>query len=262
MANLDEIFGSIATAKPPGGFANKIGAGRHKVAITKCIVKDSSKGDGPFIEAEFEILESTTHQVGEIRGWAWFVTKPSFNGEGERGRNRLFVEAVQASLGDTSDLKVINAALCGPAQNGRGLVLYVEVTQAMNADNTPKLAKTSGSPIFNASWKPCQQTLADVAAMRAKLDSRAAATATPAQPQAQQPYGQPAPQGQPFGAPPAQSPFGAQVQTPFGAQPQPQSPFGAQVQAPWPGAPAPQQPPAAPGSPWGAPPPGTGGKPW
>lgn len=267
MSNeVDQIMDSIATAKNPGGFADKLAVGRHaKLILKRYILKPSQKNEGMFIEAEFIVEESTVHQRGETRGWAWFVQKPSFNGEAERGRNRIFVEAVKASLGDDRDVKAINSDMISPSQKGRGLQIACEVTQLTNPDGSPKLSKGKQNPIFNANWRPVLQTLGDLANYRSRLDAlegpalpsnQAPAYQQPAQPAAQAPWGQPPaqPAAQPAQPPWGQPPAQPAAQPPWGQQPAAPAQPAQPAQAPW-GQP-PAQPAAQPAAqpPWGQPP--------
>lgn len=176
--DYSNIFTGIAKAKSMGGggYAERLGVGRHRVALKSYKVKESSKGGGNFLEAEFVILESTSHDAGETRGWVWFINAagpwaPAY----EQDRAKKFLEAVGACVGDDSPVEVIGANLAGPNQAGKGLILEVSVTPqtGKNAGKT----NSRGEPYTNIYWKPVAQTLEQLAEQRAEIEAMDGAAA-------------------------------------------------------------------------------------
>lgn len=176
MSEYDQIFAGIETSKPINNFASRLGVGRHRVVMTRYAVKESQKGLGKIIEADFQILESSKEPVGETRGWAWFPNQGGLPGQYAQARAKEFIEVVKASIGDQNPVGAVGGALASKEQHGRGLVLDVEIQIPTNPDGSPKLSK-AGSPVSNAFWSPVTQTLGDIAAMRAKLDAGVAQAA-------------------------------------------------------------------------------------
>lgn len=171
------IFGTIGRAKSMGGsFAPKLGLGNHTLALKSYKVKDSTKGQGQFLEAEFVVVKSTSHEVGEARGWVWFINSPGqFAAAYEQDRAKKFLEAVGACVGDTSPVEVIGANLAGPDQAGTGIIIDCNITP-QGGKNSGKVNQR-GEPYTNAHWSPVKQSLEDLAASRSELESLEAAPA-------------------------------------------------------------------------------------
>lgn len=171
MSDYSNIFGKIGAAKPMGGgFAQRLGLGTHRLALKSYKVKDSTKGQGQFLEAEFVVVKSSTHPTGETRGWVWFINAPgAWAGAYEQARAKAFLETVGACIGDESPVEVIGAGLAGPNQGGKGLVIEVEITP-QGGKNAGKLNQR-GEPYTNATWKPVKQTLEELAASRVEIDN-------------------------------------------------------------------------------------------
>ncbi len=171
MNDYSNIFSGIAKSKSMGGgYAQRLGMGHHRLAIKSYKVKDSTKGTGQFIEAEFVVVQSTTHEQGETRGWVWFINAQGQWGAAyEQDRAKKFLEAVGACVGDDSPVDVIGANLAGPDQAGRGLIIEVDITP-QGGKNAGKLNQR-GEPYTNSFWKPVTQSIDDIAASRAELDS-------------------------------------------------------------------------------------------
>lgn len=168
--DYSNIFRGIASAKSMGGgYAERLGIGTHKVALKSYKVKDSTKGMGQFLEAEFVVLESTTHKAGESRGWVWFINAKDWSGAYEQDRAKKFLEAVGACVGDDSPVEVIGANLAGPDQAGKGLVL--EVTVAPQGGKNAGKTNSKGELYTNIYWRPVSQTLEDLASQRAEIES-------------------------------------------------------------------------------------------
>lgn len=177
MSDYSNIFQKIGSAKPMGtGYAQRLGLGRHKLALKSYKVKQSSKGGGEFLEAEFLVIDSTTHQPGETRGWVWFINASGPWGAAyEQDRAKKFLEAVGQCVGDDSPVEVIGANLAGPNQAGRGIVIEVEIAP-QGGKNAGKVNQR-GEPYTNSFWKPVKQSLEDLAASRAELDGMDSAPA-------------------------------------------------------------------------------------
>ncbi len=201
----DQIFQGIANAKPISNFTQRLGAGRHTVALLRYSPKPSQRqGQGPIVEADFMVLESTNPaEVGQKRGWAWFISSQGYAGAYEQARAKDFIEAVKSSIDDTRPVADVGGDLSAANQPGRGLVLTVDVVMQFNNDGSPKMNK-KGQQMSNATWGARKQTFDDIKAVRAKLDEMEASAPAPApapQPQASA-FGQvaaPAPQPQPSG---------------------------------------------------------------
>jgi hypothetical protein len=170
MTDYNNIFKTIGSAKSMGGgYAPRLGLGHHRLALKSYRVKDSTKGQGQFLEAEFVVINSTTHEQGESRGWVWFINAPGPWGPAyEQDRAKKFLEAVGACVGDESSVDVIGANLAGADQAGRGLVIEVDITP--QGGKSAGKVNSRGEPYTNAFWKPVKQTIDDIAASRAELD--------------------------------------------------------------------------------------------
>ena len=169
--DYSNIFKGIASAKSMtgGGFAERLGLGTHRVALKSFKVKESTKGQGQFLEAEFVVVSSNAHKAGESRGWVWFINSTGWSGAYEQDRAKKFLEAVGASIGDESPVDSIGANLAGPNQAGMGLLLDVSVVP-QTGKNAGKL-NAKGEPYSNIYWKAVPQTLEDLASQRAELES-------------------------------------------------------------------------------------------
>lgn len=179
--DYSNIFKGIGAAKSMGGgYAPRLGLGHHRLALKSYKVKDSTKGQGQFLEAEFVVVQSNTHEQGESRGWVWFINAPGPWGPAyEQDRAKKFLEAVGASLGVDAPVENIGADLAGPDQAGVGLIIDVDI-MPQGGKSAGKL-NARGEPYTNAFWKPVKQSLEDLAASRAELESMAPAPApTPA----------------------------------------------------------------------------------
>lgn len=185
MGEYDNIFGSIARSKPINNFASRLGLGKHRVALKAFRVKQSQKGQGPILEADFTILESTTHQPGETRGWAWFISAQGWAGTYEEARAKEFIGTVGACVGDTRDVQAVGSDLADKAQPGRGITLDVEISPQTNRDGSPK-QNAKGETYTNATWMAVKQDGAQIASTRTTLDQLDASGAAP-QPQ-NEPY--------------------------------------------------------------------------
>lgn len=175
--DYSNIFGPIGRAKSMGGgFAQRLGIGSHKLVLKSYKVKDSAKGQGSFLEAEFLVVNSSVHEAGESRGWVWFINAPGqWAAAYEQDRAKKFIETIGACVGDNSPVEVLGAALAGPDQAGTGIIVDVEIAPqgGKNAGKT----NGRGEPYTNAYWRPVSQTLEEVAAQRAEVESMAPAPA-------------------------------------------------------------------------------------
>lgn len=173
MSNeFDSVFGGVENAKAIGGFASRLGIGMHRLALKRYQVKKSSKGMGNILEADFVVLDSkgaNPHEVGETRGWAWFINASGWAGAYEEARAKDFIQTVAACIDDTRPVRAIGGDLAGPAQAGRGLVIEVEISPQTGKDGAPK-KNAKGETYTNATWKPVKQSLADIGAGRRTLD--------------------------------------------------------------------------------------------
>lgn len=185
--DYSHIFGKVGSAKSMGGgFAPRLGLGNHRLALKSYKVKESTKGMGQFLEAEFIVVKSTTHNPGETRGWVWFVNAPgAFAAAYEQDRAKKFIEAVGACVGDTSAVEVLGGALAGQDQAGVGILIDVSINP-QGGKNAGKM-NARGELYTNAIWAPVTQSLEEVAAQRAEIEGMEPAVETPAPTPAPQP---------------------------------------------------------------------------
>ena len=169
------VFSGVENAKSIGGFTGRLGIGEHTLTLTRFAVKESQKDKTKILEADFRVVDSTSHNPRESRGWAWFIQAKGFAGSYEEARAKAFLEAVAKCIGDTSGIAAIGSALAGPAQPGRGLKIRCVVSPQTNRDGSPKLSP-KGDVYTNIEWLPVIQTLDDIQAARAELDSGAASS--------------------------------------------------------------------------------------
>jgi len=185
---LVNAFKGAENAKELNSFTPNFINGEHTVLLKRFNVKESAKGKGKIVEADFVVLESTTDTPKTTRGWPWFIGAAGWQGTYAESRLKEFLECVGKCIGDTSPISHIGASLAGPGQAGRGLILKVSVF-----DGKPKKAPGTGF-YQEIKWTPVAQGLEDIQAARATLDEGAptlqpAAQAAPAQ-QAAQPAAQ------------------------------------------------------------------------
>lgn len=173
MGEFDAIFEGIENAKPISTWAKNLGIGTHTVVLTGYRVKKSEKEFGNIVEADFVVLESTTHTENEERGWAWFIDAPGWTGKYNQARAKDFLKEAGKCIGDERSTKEIGADFVSKKQAGRGLQMKVVITGVLGDDGQPRLRK-NGDQITNAEWTAIPQTLADVAELRAQLDGGAA----------------------------------------------------------------------------------------
>jgi len=167
--SYDTIFSRIANAKAVSQFAPKLGVGRHRVALKRFNVKESQKGGGPLVEAEFALLDDSG-TPGDTRGWAWFISaKGPFAAQYQEGFLKEFITACGNCIGSKEDIKSLGAALAAPEQHGRGLVLDVEITNSTKNDGSPRTG-ANGAAFTNARWSAVQMTMEELAKSRARLD--------------------------------------------------------------------------------------------
>lgn len=167
------VFKGAENAKALGGFASRLPIGEHTVLLTRFGVKESAKGKGRHVEADFEVVESSTLRVGESRGWAWFISNPGFSGQYEESRLKDFIETIATSIGDTSAISAIGAALAGPQQAGVGLKLRASVKSQTDSAGNPKIGP-KGTAYTEIKWLPVTQGPEDIAAARVYLEKSSA----------------------------------------------------------------------------------------
>lgn len=173
----DNVFAGLDSAKALGGFTSRLGVGNHTVLLKRLNVKDSAKGKGKIVEADFYVVESNTHSPQETRGWAWFIGMPGFAGDYEASRLKLFFETVGRCIGDTRPASAIGPDLAGPGQAGRGLMLKAIISHQTNKDGSVKAGK-DGVPYTQITWEPVTQGLEDIKKHREILDGQPQVAAT------------------------------------------------------------------------------------
>lgn len=172
--DLDNVFSGVQNAKALGSFTPNLVNGDHTVLVKRFNVKESQKGKGKIVEADFHIVDSTTDTVGSTKGWPWFIGAGGFQGEYAMSRLKDFMEAVQKCIGDTGPISETGKLLAGPQQAGRGLMLKCSVFNGK--------AKKDGNGYYQEiKWTAVPQTLEDIAKNRAKLDGSAAQETAAAQ---------------------------------------------------------------------------------
>lgn len=190
MDALENVFAKVGDAKALGGFTSRLAIGSHTLLLKRFNVKESAKGKGKIVEADFTVLESTTANPGETKGWAWFIGAAGFAGQYEEARLKGFIETVGACIGDSSEISTIGASLAGPAQAGRGLTLKCVVSAQTERDGSPKKSP-KGEIYTQIDWLVVPQTLDDIEKARKLLAGgpapKAEVAAAPA------PVAQPAP---------------------------------------------------------------------
>lgn len=195
--DLDNVFGNVANAQDLGGFTRRLPIGQHTVLLTKFNVKESAKGNGKIVEADFHVLESNSAIPNETRGWAWFIGMQGWAGKYEASRLKEFIETLAAGIGDTRGVQAVGADLAGPGQAGRGLMLKCVVSPQENTNGSPKVGK-DGRTYTEIRWVSVTQGLEDIKKARALLDSAPAPAApAPAPAQAAQQQTQAAAQPEP-----------------------------------------------------------------
>lgn len=184
MSADDDLFNEIANAKPIGKFAERLGIGKHRVVLKRFAIKKSESEYGRILEADFLVLESTTHEPMSTKGWAWFVESKGWAGKYEQDRVKDFITACGSCVGDDRGVAEIGAGMKGDKQTGRGLMLDVEVTPQTKKGEVKK-NPADGSIYVNVEWKAVLQSLEQVAQYRKELDildgpAQATAAAEPA----------------------------------------------------------------------------------
>jgi hypothetical protein len=191
--DLTSVFSGVENAKELGGFTSRMGIGSHTLLLKRFQVKESQKGKGKIVEADFLVLESSTTPAGETKGWAWFIGAPGWAGTYEESRLKAFAGVVGASIGDTSPVSAILGAMAGPSQVGAGMMFKCVVSAQTNRDGSPKQSP-KGETYTQIEWAAVPQTLEDIQRGRAHLGTETVATPAPAPaPVAQQAAPAPAP---------------------------------------------------------------------
>lgn len=69
---LDNVLGEIENTEPLTERMPRLGIGQHTVILTKFFGRNSAKGYGTILTAEFVIEKSSIHIPGERRSWLFF----------------------------------------------------------------------------------------------------------------------------------------------------------------------------------------------
>jgi hypothetical protein len=172
MSDLVGIFKGAENAKELQGFAPNLPNGEHTLLLKRFNVKDSNKGMGKRVEADFLVVESSAPDlVGTTRGWPWFIGAPGWQGQYAESRLKEFLTAVATGIGDTSPISTIGAGLAGDAQLGRGMMIKCSIV-----DGKPRKAPGTGF-YQEVSWIPVTQTLDDIKRGRSYIDAESPAPA-------------------------------------------------------------------------------------
>lgn len=254
-----DVYGRLDSTRSPGGARFPfIEDGRHKLAL--CTLEEfQHASDGPSARALFEVLESSKHAPGSYVVKIWKLVKPpKFQNANSLSDGELFTDFCRKLKGApdgyvmSNDIRVLMKDRAGE-QLARGTV--IECVGVLNK-------KGNWTNIY---WNAVQQTPADIAAVRQRLEQKGIpdTSARPA-PGGGQFQGAPHPAQNPQAYPAQQQGYGVPQQPQYGGHQQQPMPAGApqgqlggvppQQPAPAPqgwGQPAPQQP--ATFSPQGAP---------
>lgn len=203
---FQSLFGTIAGAKDPNNYAQRIPLGSHKLVLKKYNPKKTSPktpGEQPkvFIESDWMVAESNSTEVavGETRGWPWFIEASGWAASFAQQNAKACLNAILRSI-DLSQLPknaqgfIVNPSNGQPflnehgqpktehdiatigdlaAQNFfRGIQLVAEGTPSYNKkEKKVRMDTATGKPYVDVEWKAVPgQTLETIAAMRATLD--------------------------------------------------------------------------------------------
>lgn len=195
MGKFAGVFSGISNAKPMGGFLDRLGLGKHKIALTRFAVKTSESDGQTILEADFQILESSVPGLaGSYRGYPWFLDAAKHGKDYERDRAKKFIEAVIGCFTDAND-KAALANLCQQITPGSAgidvqtfgdLMAYDEQPLSgvvLIADITERHNKKKDKTYSNAEWISVPQTLqqvlergAQIKAMKAQVAAQVAAS--------------------------------------------------------------------------------------
>lgn len=216
MSEFDKLFDDIMHAKPVGNYLPRLPVGRHLLAIKRYNGKNTDRGMGVILEADFVVLQSNTLKPGDLRGNPWFPQAPGEQGNYESARVVEFLAAVGGGVGDPRSTKMIGASLVDGTYVG--VQILAEVTAALEKDGvTQKRSKKKNEPMFNISWGSVpNQTQETVSAVRTHIQTIQA----PEPVAASAPVAAPQGFGGGFGQAPAVAPTAPPFGTGFG-QPAP-----------------------------------------
>ncbi len=164
MSKYKALLKTIADAEDRDQRAPDMPVGRHEVILTSYSINESKQNMGAIIRAEFLLPET-----GATAGFAWFPNAQGWAGTFSQQDAKAFLGAVAQSIGSDQELDDVADNLLDDEQPGRGIRLVVEAWQA-SKDGRPVTTK-KGQPIIRAKWFPVEQTLEDIAAVRAELES-------------------------------------------------------------------------------------------
>lgn len=167
-ANYRAIVKQIANQKPMGRQVARLPLGNYRVTLLSYTVRPSQQGKGAIFEAEFN---ADGHDGKRLCSWT--PEASGWRGEFERSRANEFLTAVRESIGYSGSTEDLADALLGEKQEGRGIVLDVEVSQKFEKDGTPVVTER-GDMITDIIWKKVSQTQDQIQASRAVLDGKPA----------------------------------------------------------------------------------------
>ena len=166
MGMYDHLFKKMQEAKSLHTWAEQLPIGEHALTLLRYQGKESEKEDGTIVEAEFEVIESTTLEPGAIAGWAWWPMAKGFRGAYSLMRGKEFVAACAECVGDDRPVTDAGASLISDAQPGRGLTIVANVVRGKPHKTLP------GEFYTEVTWSAVPQTLAEIAEKRKDLDVR------------------------------------------------------------------------------------------
>lgn len=188
---MSNILEDIAGAGDLSDFAPGLDTGEH-LACLKAVETRNSREYGQKIDIEFVIVESTSHQKGEVRGDVFFIQRNGDAGSYARKRANAFSREVVKSLGGNPDdntpvtvngktmpkgqAMVVQTLgkLLDKTQPGKGLLLRISTRKRPNKEKTKEYD--------NNTYLAVTQTKEDIGKRRSAMESATAApTVAPAE---------------------------------------------------------------------------------
>lgn len=177
---MSNILEDIAGAGDLSDFAPGLNEGEHLVCL-KAVETRNSREYGQKIDIEFVIVESTSHQKGEVRGDVFFIQRNGDAGSYARKRANAFSREVVKSLGgnpdDTTPVTVNGKTLpkgqamvvqtlgklLDKTQPGKGLLIRISTRKRPNKEKTKEYD--------NNTYAAVTQTKEDIGKRRSAMES-------------------------------------------------------------------------------------------
>lgn len=189
---MSNVLAQIVNAGALNNFSKRLEKGEHLVALFFTELKqvhDKQINDKVnMVTAEFVVVQSTVHPVGERRSDAWFVGRQGSPGEYARKRCNAFGQAVTQSIGgDPAKIVDVQANLgktleideatgytkaAGRRFPGRGILLRVSTSEQPDKKKADKVH-------LNQEYTAITQTAEEIVAMRARIEAMPDPSAKP-----------------------------------------------------------------------------------